>query len=84
MTLGGNRTLTLLFGDLTIGGAIGDNGKGYGLTVAGNGNGMLTLAGSNTYSGATIVSGGLNLANQFALQNSTFSGNGASLLLTPA
>ena len=43
------------------------------------GAGMLTLTASNSYSGATTVSGGtLDLGNQYALQNSTLSINGGA------
>ncbi|MCE9611441.1 MAG: autotransporter-associated beta strand repeat-containing protein [Chthoniobacter sp.] len=48
---------------LTVGGAIGDGGMGYGLTVAGTS--TLILTGASTYTGATTITGG------GAYQNST-------------
>ena len=41
---------------VTIAGAIGDNGAGYGFTKAGAG--LLIMGGANNYSGATTISGG--------------------------
>ena len=63
VTLGGNRSVTVNGGNaLTIGGPIGDNQAGYGLTKAGSG--TLVLAGGNTYSGATTISGGALVVDQ--------------------
>jgi autotransporter-associated beta strand protein len=56
VTMGGSTTVTVNAKTLTVGGAIGDAGHGYALTKAGLG--TLTLTGSNTYTGATNVSGG--------------------------
>jgi fibronectin-binding autotransporter adhesin len=69
VTLGGNRVVTTNVTSsaiFTINGGIGDGGNGYSLTKAGgaalNTLGVLNLNGANTYSGATIVMGGvLNL-----------------------
>lgn len=61
---------------LTVGGAIGDGGNGYGLIKAGNA--QLRLDGANTYSGATKVTAGvLVLGNSLALQNSAIDTSGA-------
>ena len=56
---------------LTLGGAIADGSNGpMGITLSGSG--RLMLAGANTYSGNTTISGGtLTLANPLSLQNST-------------
>ena len=56
MTLGTSSTLTLNGAALTIGGPVGDNNHGYGLTLAGAG--MLVLTANNTYSGPTAISAG--------------------------
>lgn len=53
---GATRTLTANAGILTVGGAIGDGGNGYGLTKSGAG--ILVLSGAHTYTGATTVSQG--------------------------
>ena len=53
VTLGANRQVTVSANTLTVGGAIGGS---FGLTK--NGNGTLTLAGVNTYSGKTIMNAG--------------------------
>ncbi len=61
---------------LTVGGAIGDGGNGYGLIKAGNA--QLRLNGANTFSGATKVNAGvLVLGNSLALQNSAIDTSGA-------
>ena len=66
VTLGGNRTVSNSYNVLTVGGVIGDLGQSYSLTKVGDG--TLTLAGANTYGGATIVNGGiLRIANASAL-----------------
>ncbi|WP_395737791.1 autotransporter-associated beta strand repeat-containing protein [Prosthecobacter sp.] len=69
VTLGGSRVVTtdvINSAIFTINGGIGDGGNGYSLTKAGgavlNTLGVLNLNGASTYSGATIVMGGvLNL-----------------------
>jgi autotransporter-associated beta strand protein len=53
VTLGGNRQVTVNGSTLTVGGAVGGD---YSLTKAGTG--ILTLSGSNTYTGKTIVNAG--------------------------
>ncbi len=58
VTLGANRTVTVLTNTLTVGGAVGG---AYSLTK--NGGGTLTLNGANTFSGATTVNGGTLLIN---------------------
>ena len=57
VTLGQNVQLTCNGSSaLTVDGAIGDGGSGYGLTMAGVG--TLLLTGSSTYTGATTISAG--------------------------
>jgi autotransporter-associated beta strand protein len=56
VTLGGTRQLTVSANTLTVGGAIGDGGHGYGLIKTGTG--TLTLSGANTFSGGTTLSTG--------------------------
>ncbi len=56
VTLVASPQITVGANTLTVGGAIGDNGNGLGLTKAGNG--TLVLAGASTYSGPTAVNGG--------------------------
>ena len=52
-----------------------------GMNLAKSGSGTQTLAGSNTYSGATTITGGtLNLSNQNALQNSTLTLSGGGIV----
>ena len=66
VTLGGNRAVSNGYNVLTVSGAINDGGKNYSLTKIGAG--TLTLAGANTYGGATIITGGiLRIANAKAL-----------------
>ena len=54
VTMSSSRTVTVASNNLTVGGAI--SGSGYSLTKAGAG--TLILAGSDTYTGPTTVSGG--------------------------
>ncbi len=57
-------------GSLTVNAVIADNGPAS--SLAKSGSGTVILAGSNTFSGATLVNDGLlTLANSDALQNST-------------
>jgi autotransporter-associated beta strand protein len=66
---GGDRALTITVartngsGNVTISGAIGDGGNGYGLTVRSGGateaNDVLVLGAVNTYTGATVVESGI-------------------------
>lgn len=64
----GTKTLTVNIGAtvagtvLWLGGAIGDDGHGYGLTLAGSG--ITVFGGTNTYSGVTTL-GGTGLAIPF-------------------
>lgn len=53
MTLGANLTISAASGAVVVGGIIDDAGNGYGLTLAGSKS--ETFAGSNTYSGATLL-----------------------------
>ena len=65
-TLTGNAVFNLgnTSGDLTLVGAIGDNGGNYGITKAGSGSGnTLYLNGNNTYTGATVISTTYTAAN---------------------
>lgn len=91
VTMTASRTLTVDVGNtvvgqgVTISGAIGDGGNGFGLTKAGAASGLLTLSGNNTFSGATAITGGiLSLGNSLALQNSpldtatSIAGNGTA------
>ena len=72
VTLGGNRTVTLDGGTVTVGGAVGDGGAGYSLTK--DGTGTLVLKGGTTYKGNTTVTGGaLVLTNATLATNSTIS-----------
>ena len=58
-------------GSLTVGGAI-VNGANGPMAITVSGGGLLVLAGGNTYSGNTTISGGtLTLAHPLAAQNST-------------
>lgn len=80
VTLSNTRTVTTLSTNsartLTIGGAIGDGGNGYGLIKAGSA--QLRLNGANTFSGTTKVNAGvLVLGNSLALQNSAIDTSGA-------
>ncbi|MCX5654722.1 MAG: autotransporter-associated beta strand repeat-containing protein, partial [Planctomycetota bacterium] len=58
VTLGADTVMgSDLWNTLAISGSIGDNGAGRSLTKVGTG--WLTLTGTNTYGGATIVAGGM-------------------------
>lgn len=73
VTLMTTPTVTVTAGTLTVGGAIGDGGAGYGLTK--DGPGTLTLGGANTYSGSTVLlNGNVNVVGSGTL------GGGASPL----
>ena len=74
-TLGGNATFNVIPGAgyaptaLTIAGAVGDAGSGYGITKTGAQ--IMVLSAANTFSGNTRVTAGtLTLGNNLALQNS--------------
>jgi autotransporter-associated beta strand protein len=54
VTLGGNCAVTVSSNTLTVGGPI----SGSGFSLATSGSGLLTLAGTNTYSGSTTISAG--------------------------
>jgi fibronectin-binding autotransporter adhesin len=77
VTLTSNATLTIVDAAARIGGPIAGN---YSLTKSGNG--TLTLASANTYTGSTTVSGTLVLGNSLALQNSFLIANGKVLFGT--
>jgi autotransporter-associated beta strand protein len=67
VTMDATRTVTTTASTLTVGGAIGDGGSGFGLTKAGVG--TLVLGGASTYTGNTTVSAGkltLAAANRIA------------------
>ncbi|MEZ0385811.1 MAG: beta strand repeat-containing protein, partial [Verrucomicrobium sp.] len=80
-----NTTLTVVLpanGTNIFAGALRDGGTGtLALTVNGGAGAALTLAGANTHTGVTTVSGGnLILAHQLALQNSTVTTGGTGLV----
>lgn len=87
VALAENATITVNDGALGITGVI--SGTGFGLTKEGNG--MLILRGSNTYTGATVLNGGTTLlvptANDGAVLGTTAGittvNNGATLALGP-
>jgi autotransporter-associated beta strand protein len=56
VTLSGNRTVSVGANTLSVGGAIGDGGNGFGLTKAGAG--TLVLGGASTYGGPVAVNQG--------------------------
>ncbi len=66
VNLQGNITFGVASGTSTISGNISDGGNGYGLTKVG-GAGNLTLTGTNTYTGTTLVTNGT--VNVTGIQN---------------
>ena len=84
ITLAGNTTIDVGAGQLTLSGAIGDNGQGFGLTLVGGGTFVFSGPSSNTYAGATtLVSGTLELSktNANAIPAGLVIGNGANQVL---
>ncbi len=77
MTLNNNRTVTVNSGNLTLGGAIGQNAAGRQLTKAGAG--ALTLKAENTYTGLTTVYGGGKLTVDVGAGGSLSSSSGLYL-----
>lgn len=80
-----NTTLTVILpasGTSIYAGTMRNGGTGtLALTVNGGVGSMLTLAGANTYTGATnVTAGSLILAHQLALQNSTVTSGGTGLV----
>jgi len=76
VALTGTSRITTSNNVLTVGGSI--SGSGFGLTKAGAG--TLTLAGANSYTGATTVSGGVLLVNGSLASGSAVAvGSGAIL-----
>jgi autotransporter-associated beta strand protein len=72
---------------MTLSGNIVDGGAGYGLTIRSDGiNNPITLSGSNSFSGDTLVTKGVfNIGGRFALAGSTLDTSGAgSFALTAA
>ena len=70
VTLGGSRQVTVTAKNLTIGGVIDDDVNSYSLTKLGGG--TLTLAGANTYNGATAINAGiLAITNKDALNGTS-------------
>ena len=58
ITLAGNTTFGAGAGQLTLSGAIGDNGHGYGVTLTGGGTFVFSGTSANTYGGATTLNAG--------------------------
>jgi autotransporter-associated beta strand protein len=72
VTLGATQTVTANGAALTVGGAIGDGGNAYGLTM--DGSGTLILNGADTFTGSIIIdSGAVQLGNADAAQHNTVS-----------
>lgn len=66
--------------DGTFSGSIQDGNNQRLIAIQKSGSATLTLAGTNTFSGATAVNGGtLQLGNSAALQNSNFAGGAGAL-----
>jgi autotransporter-associated beta strand protein len=84
VTLMGNISIGAQGGNPgTFGGVIQDGGNGYGITKVGARTNI--LAGANTFSGNTVINAGfLDLANSYALQNSTLTSGGANLIFDSA
>jgi autotransporter-associated beta strand protein len=84
ITLGSSIAIGSLQDTLTLGGAIGESGSGYGITKIGNG--TLALSVANTYTGATsILQGTLEVTANNALGTNaagTTVADGATLKLT--
>jgi|GEM_PF-1590113 len=80
VTLKSNTFIGSQTGVGTISGNIGDGGGNFGFTKQGSG--TLVLAGGNTYGGTTVHNGAgiLLIGNQLALQNSTLSYTGGTLV----
>jgi len=84
ITLAGNTTIGVNAGQLTLSGAIGDNGLGYGLTLAGGGTFILSGGSPNTYGGATtLVASTLDLSKtvQNSIPGALVIGNGVNAAL---
>ncbi|MEI6676626.1 MAG: autotransporter-associated beta strand repeat-containing protein, partial [Verrucomicrobiota bacterium] len=77
-TLTGNANFNLgnTGADLTLVGAIGDGGSGYGITKLGQPSASLILNGANTYTGATTVGSLMYTSSQTV--NNTISVSGAN------
>jgi len=88
ITLGQNTTINVVTNNLTVEGSVSDNSGGYGLNKTGNG--TLTLAGNNNWSGLLLSAGQINFNSSGAAgyQNFTFLGgtvdntSGSSVTLT--
>jgi autotransporter-associated beta strand protein len=85
ITLAGNTTIGTNAGQLTLSGVIGDNGLGYGVTLAGGGTFVFSGSSSNTYTGTTTLTTGtleLSKTAQNAIASSSLIiGNGVSTAL---
>ena len=82
VTMTDDIQITTTAGDLTVGGAIGDGGDAYQLTLSGV-NGTLTLSGNNTFSGGVqFTSGGT--AGTFDIDSATALGTGIFTINTGA
>ena len=85
VTLGGNRVVTAIANTLTEGGVIGDSGRNYGVTwvsgYANNNATSITLTGSSTYGGATVLQsqnglGTVTMATGYLANTSSVTVNG--------
>ena len=91
VTLAGNTTFAV-FGDsspFTISGPISDGGAGFGITVDpfGLANRTLILSGTNTYTGATVITSGVlrvngSITSSVIVGNGTLAGTGATGAVT--